>query len=66
MAASGVQFPKAVLAAGAAPMMLKSQLYTIVADRTSVDRDLEALRHAICYTITPALTFRPRLQLQSI
>lgn len=38
------EFPKAALAAGQAPLMLKSQLYTIVTDRTAVDRQLEALR----------------------
>ncbi len=38
------QFPDAGRAAGLAPVMLKSQLYSIVADRTAVDRQLEDLR----------------------
>ena len=38
------QFPAAARAAGLPPIMLKAQVYTIVADRTAVDRDLEQLR----------------------
>ena len=38
------QFPPAGRAAGLPPIMLKSQLYTIVVDRTIVDRELDDLR----------------------
>jgi hypothetical protein len=38
------QFPAAARAAGLPPIMLKAQVYAIVADRTAVDRDLEQLR----------------------
>jgi hypothetical protein len=38
------QFPAAARAAGLPPIMLKAQVYSIVADRTAVDRELEELR----------------------
>lgn len=40
------QFPAAARAAGLPPIMLKAQLYSVVADRTAVDRELEDLRCA--------------------
>jgi hypothetical protein len=37
-------FPAAARAAGLSPIMLKAQVYSIVADRTAVDQELEQLR----------------------
>lgn len=61
---AGMQFPKAILTAGAAPMMLKSQLYTIVTDRTAVDRELEALRHAATHACTDYNIIHDKLESQ--
>lgn len=38
------QFPAAARATGLPPIMLKAQVYSIVADRTAADRDIEDLR----------------------
>ena len=49
------QFPPASRAAGLPSIMLKSQLYTIVRDRTIVDRELDDLRCAFL----SSFTYRP-------
>lgn len=41
------QFPAAARAAGCGPLMLKNQLYAVVEHRTTVDRRLDSLRHAL-------------------